>query len=204
MARVQQLLWMAIVNQKPVKDIAICLFASCRGRKILPSIPLFCRAALETFKDGDTIDIMKIRWRVAGFALSLLLITACAAQKPVLSPNAYLTSVGSSVAEQDVDECIAHARAGAEAAPNEKNSQENPIAGVARSSTVGAAAGGAGGAIFGHAGQGAAAGAVGGAVGSLTNALWGWAFERKPPEPIIRQLTEQCLRKKGYEPVGWK
>ncbi len=148
---------------------------------------------------------MKTSPRVATLAVSLLIINACAAQKPVLSPNAYLTSVGSTVAERDVDECIARAKAGAEAGPNKETPADSPIAGAATSSVAGAAAGGATGAIFGNAGQGAAAGAVGGAVGSLTLALLqGRLFERKPVEPITRQLTERCLREKGYDPVGWK
>jgi hypothetical protein len=140
---------------------------------------------------------------IAKYALCLLVISACAAQKPVLSSNARLTSVGPPVAERDIDECIA--KAGAEAGQNKQTSTENPVASAATSSVAGAAAGGAGGAIFGNAGQGAAAGAVGGAVGSLTMALLqGRFFERKPPEPITRQLTERCLREKGYEPVGWR
>jgi uncharacterized protein YcfJ len=149
---------------------------------------------------------MRTTSRVATFASALFAISACAAQKPVLSSNDYLMRVGSSVAEQDIDECIAYAKAGSEAGPiNKENPKENPIAGAATSSVVGAAAGGAGGAIFGNAGRGAAAGAVAGAVGSLTYALLqGRLFERKPLEPITRQLAERCLREKGYEPAGWR
>ena len=148
---------------------------------------------------------MTICPRLATFAFSVLIISACAAQKPVLSPNAYLASVGSTAAERDVDECIARAKAAAEAGPNKETLADSPIAGAATSSVAGAAAGGATGAIFGNAGQGAAAGAVGGTVGSLTLALLqGRLFERKPLEPITRRLTERCLREKGYEPAGWK
>ena len=145
---------------------------------------------------------MKTTSRVATFASALFAISACAAQKPVLSSNEHLTRVGSSVAEQDIGECIAYAKAASDGGPSNK---ENPIKAAATSSVVGAAAGGAGGAIFGNAGRGAAAGAVAGAVGSLTYALLqGQFFERKPVEPNTRQLAERCLREKGYDPVGWR
>jgi hypothetical protein len=147
--------------------------------------------------------VIKVFRQIAIFALFLLVISACAAQKPVLSSNAHLTSVGPNVAERDIDECIG--KAGSEAGPNKQTAAETPLAGAATTSVAGAAAGGASGAIFGNAGQGAAAGAVGGAVGSLTLALLqGRLFERREVEPITKQLTERCLREKGYEPVGWK
>jgi hypothetical protein len=145
---------------------------------------------------------MKTIRQIAILASALLAISACAAQKPVLSSNEHLMRVGSTVAAQHIDECVAYAEAGSEAGQNNK---ENPIAGAATSSVVGAAAGGAGGAVFGNAGQGAAGGAIGGAVGSLTYALLqGQLFQRKPPEPFTRQVAERCLREKGYEPVGWR
>jgi len=149
---------------------------------------------------------MKTIRQIATFALALLVISACAAQKPVLSSNAHLMRVGSTVAEQDIDQCIAYAEAGSEAGQtNKENPKASPIADAATTSVVGAAAGGAGGAIFGNAGQGAAAGAIAGAVGSLTYALLqGRLFQRKAPEPVTRQIAERCLREKGYEPVGWK
>ena len=109
--------------------------------------------------------------------------------------------VGAAAAEKDVEDCMAIAETAAEAgAPG----NENVVAGAATSSVVGAAAGGAGGAVFGNAAQGAAAGAVGGAVGSLTQSLLQGLFRSKPPEPVRRDLTERCLRARGYEPSGWK
>jgi hypothetical protein len=44
---------------------------------------------------------------------------------------------------------------------------------------------------------------VGGAVGSLTHSLLQGLFRPKPAEPVRRNLTERCLRAKGYEPSGW-
>ena len=129
-------------------------------------------------------------------------ISACASQRPVLSSNAYLMSVGPEVGERDIDECIARAE-GASTGSGEA-SKENVVADAATNSVVGAAAGGAGGAVVGQAGQGAAAGAVGGLVASLMHALIQRLFQSKPPDPSNRQFVDRCLREKGYEPVGWK
>jgi hypothetical protein len=149
---------------------------------------------------------MKTMRQIATFASAVLAVSACAAQKPMLSSNDHLMRVGPSVAEQDIDQCIAYAEAGPEAGQtNKENPKGNPIADAATTSVAGAAAGGAGGAIFGNAGQGAAAGAISGVVGSLTYALLqARLFQRKPPEAVTRQIAERCLREKGYEPAGWK
>lgn len=126
----------------------------------------------------------------------------CASQRPLLSSNPHLASVGSNVAERDVDDCIERAKVASTESP--QPSKENVVAGAATSSVVGAAAGGAGGAVIGNAGQGAAAGAVGGAVASLTSALLQGLFTPKPPDPSYRLFVDRCLREKGYEPAGWK
>ena len=138
--------------------------------------------------------------RVGIVAGVLLALTACATQRPVLSANNHLMRVGTAAAEKDIEDCMAIAETAAEAGAS---GNENVVAGAATSSVVGAAAGGAGGAVFGNAGQGAAAGALGGAVGSLTHSLLQGLFRPKPAEPVRRNLTERCLRAKGYEPSGW-
>jgi len=140
--------------------------------------------------------------RIAAFSSLLAVIPACSTQRPVLSSNAHLMSVGSAAGERDIDECIAHAEAAL--SEGRDTPKEGVVAGAATSSVVGAAAGGAGGAVVGHAGSGAAAGAVGGAVGSLMSALLQGLFRSKPPEPSNQQIVDRCLREKGYEPVGWK
>jgi hypothetical protein len=130
-------------------------------------------------------------------------MAACASHRPILSPNARVNQVGTSVAERDVDDCLARGEA-AKTEVAQQNSGENVVAGAAGSSVVGAAAGGAGGAISGNAGQGAAAGAVGGVVASLTASMLRWLFTPKPPDPNYQVFVERCLREKGYDPVGWK
>ena len=43
--------------------------------------------------------------RSRGFLIMALLVTGCAAPKPILYPNAHLQQVGKEVADRDVDEC---------------------------------------------------------------------------------------------------
>jgi uncharacterized membrane protein len=140
--------------------------------------------------------------RIGLISALIMSMSACSSHRPVLSSNEQLMRVGSSVAEGDVDDCLARA----EVASSERAQTpgENVVAGAATSSVVGAAAGGAGGAVVGDAARGAAAGAVGGAVASLTAGLLRGLFASKPPDPLHRQFVERCLREKGYEPAGWK
>jgi hypothetical protein len=130
-------------------------------------------------------------------------MAACSSHRPILSPNARVDQVGTSVAERDVDDCMARGEA-AKTEVAQQNSGENVVASAAGSSVVGAAAGGAGGAIYGNAGQGAAAGAVGGVVASLTASMLRWLFRPNPPDPNYQVFVERCLREKGYDPAGWK
>jgi hypothetical protein len=81
--------------------------------------------------------------QIATFAMALLALSACGAQKPMLASNAYLVSVGSTVAERDIDECIACAQAGSEAGQtNKENQKDTPIADAPTSSLAGVSAGG--------------------------------------------------------------
>jgi hypothetical protein len=80
----------------------------------------------------------------------LIALPACASHRPSLHSNEYLTRVGSSVAERDIDQCIQQAEAARE---GQENLAENAAVSTAGSAAIGAAAGGAGGAVVGQAGQ---------------------------------------------------
>jgi outer membrane lipoprotein SlyB len=132
-------------------------------------------------------------WLVGGMVMSSL---ACAAQRPVLYPNAHLKAVGAAAAQQDIDDCLQQAAAG--------GYQAKPEAGVAGSTAVGAAPGAAGGpaggAGAGGAGRGAAMGAAGGGAAGLIRGL----FRSRDLDPVQRRFVEQCLREKGYQVIGWR
>ena len=149
------------------------------------------------------MSMKKTRRQGATLVLVLLGISACASQRPVLSPNEQLLRVGPEVGERDIDECLARANE-ATATESAEASTENVATGAATSSVVGAAAGAAGGAIVGEAGRGAAAGSVGGLAASLMHTLLQAVFRSQPPPPSTRQFVDRCLRAKGYEPAGWR
>jgi outer membrane lipoprotein SlyB len=120
---------------------------------------------------------------------------ACAAPRPILAPNGHLQEVGPDAAQRDIDECL---RLAAEV--DSESARSRQIAGhTAVGAATGAAAGSVAGAIAGNAGLGAAAGAAGGATGGLLRGL----FRARDLEPAQRTYVEECLRQKGYQPLGW-
>ena len=125
----------------------------------------------------------------------IVLLSGCAAQKPVLYPNARYNAVGATVAEADVRDCIAMAnRTGA----NSDRYQE-VLEDTAKGAAIGGASGAVSGAIVGRAGQGAAVGAAGGSTAALLYGL----LESDEPNDLHRRFVDRCLRDKGYDPIGW-
>jgi uncharacterized protein YcfJ len=126
----------------------------------------------------------------------LALLSACAAKRPVLYPNAKLNSVGSATAQADIDYCINMAATSGAASGKGKEIAKTTAQGAA----IGGATGAATGAIYGEAAHGAAAGAAGGGVAGLTHAI----LRSDEPDPILSRFVDRCLRDKGYDPIGWK
>lgn len=128
-----------------------------------------------------------------------LALSACAgAKKPVLYPNAHLNTVGQQQADLDIDACMRAAEAsGANSGKNEELAKNTAKAGA-----VGGATGAVVGAISssGSAGRGAA---IGGA-GAATATLVGGAFDASEPTQVYIRFVDQCLRDKGYQPIGWR
>jgi len=121
---------------------------------------------------------------------------ACAAKRPILAPNEHLKEMGPEAAQHDIDECI---RQAAEAGPGATWGKQ--MAGqTAGGAAVGAAAGAVAGAISGGPGIGAAAGAAGGATAGLLSGL----FRSSDLDAGQQRYAEDCLRQKGYNPIGWR
>ena len=130
---------------------------------------------------------------VGGVVVSSL---ACAAKRPVLSPNAQLETVGAAAAQQDIDDCLQKAGAAGYTA-----NQAGKVAGpTSVGAATGAAVGAAVGAVTGRAGAGAAMGAFGGGTGGLIRGI----FSPRDLDPVQRQFVDQCLKEKGYEVTGWQ
>ena len=129
-------------------------------------------------------------------AVTAALLCAGCTKKPVLYPDMTLQRRGENLAERDIDQCMDWAEASGAAA-----GRSGRVAGqTAESAATGAAVGGAAGAVRGHAGAGAAAGAAGAAAGGLVRGLIRW----REPDPLEKRFVEQCLRERGYQPIGWR
>jgi outer membrane lipoprotein SlyB len=126
-----------------------------------------------------------------------LIVEGCASTRPILYPNEYLNSVGSKVAERDVENCMDLAEAaGADSAGSDAGqAAANTVGGAA----VGAASGAVGGAVVGAAGSGSAIGAVTGATAGLLR----WIFGRPARSPAFENYVNRCLQERGYQTVGW-
>lgn len=129
-------------------------------------------------------------------ALCAALLLACS-KKPVLYPNATYQRRGEEIAEREIEECLEWAEsAGA------RTGRAGRLAGrTAGGAATGAAAGAAAGAIRGgSAGLWAATGAASAAAGSFVAGLFRW----REPDWVEQRFVEQCLRERGYQPVGWR
>jgi outer membrane lipoprotein SlyB len=122
---------------------------------------------------------------------------ACAAAKhPILATNDHLQEMTADAVQRDIDECI---RLATEAGPGA--ARDKQIAGqTAGGAAIGAAAGAVAGAISGGPGLGAAAGAAGGATAGLLHGLFG----SNELDAGQQRYVEDCLRQKGYNPIGWR
>jgi len=104
--------------------------------------------------------------------------------------------MGPEAAQRDVDECL---RLAAEAGPGAARGRE--VAGqTAGGAVAGATAGAVTGAISGGPGLGAADGAAGGATAGFLHGLFG----SRGLDAGQRRYVEDCLRQKGYNPIGWR
>ena len=131
--------------------------------------------------------------------IALLTFTGCASsKKPVLYPNQHLNAVGQNQADADIRACMQLAEAsGANAGKG---------GGLAKNTAKAGAVGGATGAVVGGISSSSSIGrgaAIGGA-GAATAALVGGAFDSSEPTQVYIRFVEQCLRDKGYQPIGWR
>jgi outer membrane lipoprotein SlyB len=131
--------------------------------------------------------------------LVVLIFTGCASsKKPVLYPNQHLNTVGQYQADADINACM---RA-AEVSGANSGKGEVLATNTAKAGAVGGATGAVVGAISSSSSTGRGA-AIGGA-GAATAALVGGAFKSSQPTQIYMKFVDQCLRDKGYQPIGWR
>lgn len=131
------------------------------------------------------------------FSFALLWVVGCAAQKPVLYPNAQLETAGQQQAQADIAQCMETAKA-----HGVKDTQSGRVVtDSAKSGAVGAAAGAAVAAVWGgDVGRSAAAWGAGAAAGTAVARM----FDSGGPDPVFQGFVNQCLRDKGYQVAGWQ
>ncbi len=129
-------------------------------------------------------------------AAAALLVSGCAAKRPILYPNETVNNVGWDAAERDVEECLKFAAAYG----LEPSRAGRAATSTAKGGALGGASAGAWGAVRGHAGSHAAAGAAAGASAGFLRGLFRW----RDPDPIQQRFVGICLHKQGYEVIGWK
>lgn len=140
-------------------------------------------------------------WRLPVIGAFILAASACSTAKPILYPNPHLQSVGTEMAEQDIEACKQLAEA---AGAEEGSGTAGRVAGsTAVGAGVGAAAGAVGGAIANAAGSGSLIGAASGAVWGLFAGLFSAAFGPSHPPEAYTNFVNRCLHEKGYEVTGW-
>lgn len=128
----------------------------------------------------------------------LVLIGCAGSKKPVLYPNQHLNAVGQYQADADIKACMQAAEA---SGANEGKGGEL-VKNTAKAGAVGGATGAVVGAVSssGSTGRGAAIGSAGAATATLV----GGAFRTAEPTPVYMRFVDQCLRDKGYQPIGWR
>jgi outer membrane lipoprotein SlyB len=120
----------------------------------------------------------------------------CSTKRPVLYPNDRLMEVGKTTAQRDIDDCIDRADlAGLESGQSGKVAEKTAKGGI-----KGAAVGTAAGAVTGRVGRGAGIGAAAGGMSGFIDGL----FSARDPDPVEKRFIEECLRERGYRPIGWQ
>jgi uncharacterized protein YcfJ len=115
--------------------------------------------------------------------------------RPVLYPNDKFNTVGKEAAQADINECV---QLSVDAGLKEHKGKE--VAGeTVKEWARGAIIGSVIGAVTGSPGMGAAIGAAGGAASGMTKE----AYDRNL-DPVQKQYVDQCLRDRGYQPIGWE
>ncbi|MHB8122450.1 MAG: hypothetical protein ACYDG4_09880 [Desulfuromonadaceae bacterium] len=123
-------------------------------------------------------------------------LSACAAKRPVLYPNAYLKEIGQAKANQEIDACIRmaneHQAGGDKSSEIAKNTGKAGIVGAATGAVIGV--------ITGDFGRATAIGGAGAATATMGSGI----MRSDEPDPVFKQFVEQCLREKGLQPLGWR
>ncbi len=136
-------------------------------------------------------------WVGWGLRVALILMVSGCASTPVLYPNSAYENKPMEARTAEVQACKALAK--------EHGIKPGYGSRLARQAILQALVGGAGGFIAGRfSGRTRRSAIVGAAAGGGRGLVQGFNAIQQGPTANYRRFVEQCLRSKGYRPVGWK
>lgn len=124
--------------------------------------------------------------------LLLLMLAGCATQRPVVYPDPAQPGNPQAATTACMQQAEAYGLDYHKGGEIPRRTAEGAVVGGAGGAVVGA--------ILGNTGRGAAVGAAHGATHGLFRGL----FAGNQPSPVYRRFVEQCLRERGYKPIGWQ
>lgn len=132
------------------------------------------------------------------FVILGAILSGCVSTTPILYPNEHYQTVGKESAQRDIDACLELAESSGIDASTSSAGQV--ATNTATGAAVGAASGAVGGAIVGSAASGSAIGAASGATAGILH----WLFSNPQRNPAFENFVDQCLKDRGYQPMGWE
>ncbi len=132
--------------------------------------------------------------QVVGLICLVTLQSGCSSQ-PIMYPDENQDVLNKEKTDEAVEQCIQLAD---EAGVSSSNAGD-----AAKRTAISSAAGAASGAAIGAIGGNVVTGAASGAVGGLVIGLFSYLINSNQPDPNYKRIVEQCLREKGYQPIGW-
>lgn len=130
---------------------------------------------------------------------AVCVLSGCASMNPVVYPNKQAKEAGSEKLKDDITKC--QQMADESVGTGDRRTTIAKRVGLA--TAVGGAAGAAWGLVFGGASDAltrGGAGAAAGGTGSLVKDL----LTMNEPDGVHQKFVEKCLKKKGYEVLGWR
>ncbi|OUR96932.1 cell envelope biogenesis protein OmpA [Halobacteriovorax marinus] len=129
---------------------------------------------------------------IKSFLLVLLLVLTSCSSSPVLYPNKRYEKVGKAIADGDIDKCMGKADKFLASKKGKKI-----LKGAGKGSIIGGVVGVVTGALSGNIVRGATHGA---AIGAAA----GGASAGVSRDQLRESFVNRCLRRKGYEVIGWE
>ena len=142
-------------------------------------------------------------FNMAKLILALITVTillgACTTFQPILYPNEHTKKVGDEQVRRDINECMRIAKKSDTKFDDVEEVAKETASGASRGAATGAATGVLAGNVITRAAMGAVRGVFFAFIPVTTITQ-----RSKEPSHSFKQIVENCLIQKGYEPFGWQ